>query len=78
MSDIVAMITVQQYKLCAYLQVQTEGLIRDHNVTIAFLKEELRDVKVCKDLHDQMLNVPLCRYTLACWCTSMPGPDCHL
>ena len=38
-------------RLESHLQVQTEGLIRDHNVTIAFLKEELRDVKVCKDLH---------------------------
>ena len=38
---------VQECESRAYLQVQTEGLIRDHNVTIAFLKEELRDVKVC-------------------------------
>ena len=39
---------VQDCEFCACLQVQTEGLIRDHNVTIAFLKEELRDVKVCR------------------------------
>ena len=38
---------VQECKSRTYPQVQTEGLIRDHNVTIAFLKEELRDVKVC-------------------------------